>query len=158
VRLEARPPNADGPDAIDLGRLVRTALRLRPDRIVVGEVRGDEVLALVQAMNTGHDGSLSTCHANGPIDALLRLESLVLQAAPGWPLGAVRHHLARSLDVIVHVERTRGTASRRVAAVCEITPASTALSSETPIGLRTLAERTTGGVVEVVGALSRGRR
>jgi len=72
VRLEARPATIDGPPAIDLAQLVRTALRLRPDRIVVGEVRGDEVLALVQAMNTGHDGSISTCHANGPLDALLR--------------------------------------------------------------------------------------
>ena len=74
VRLEARPASIDGPGAIDLAQLVRTALRLRPDRIVVGEVRGDEVLALVQAMNTGHDGSMSTCHANGAFDALLRLE------------------------------------------------------------------------------------
>ena len=105
VRLEARPPTVDGPGAVDLAHLVRTALRLRPDRIVVGEVRGDEVLALVQAMNTGHDGSISTCHANGPTDALLRLESLVLQAAPTWPLAAIRHQLARSIDVIVHVDR-----------------------------------------------------
>ena len=74
VRLEARPASIDGPAPIDLAQLVRTALRLRPDRIVVGEVRGDEVLALVQAMNTGHDGSISTCHANGPLDAVLRLE------------------------------------------------------------------------------------
>lgn len=118
VRLEARPPAVEGPEPVDLARLVRTALRLRPDRLVVGEVRGDEVVALVQALNTGHDGSFSTCHANGPVDALLRLESLVLQAAPSWPLDAVRHQLARSLDVVVHVERV-GT-RRRIATVAEV--------------------------------------
>jgi pilus assembly protein CpaF len=105
VRLEARPPTIDGPAPITVEQLVRTALRLRPDRLVVGEVRGDEVLALVQAMNTGHDGSFSTCHANGAEDALLRLESLVVRAAPRWPLAAVRHTIARSVDVILHVER-----------------------------------------------------
>ena len=105
VRLEARPALADGPPPVELDDLVRAALRLRPDRIVVGEVRGVEVLALVQALNTGHDGSLSTCHANGPVDTLLRLESLVLQAAPAWPLDAIRHQIQRSIDVIVHVAR-----------------------------------------------------
>ena len=106
VRLEARPALADGPPPVELSELVRTALRLRPDRIVVGEVRGDEVLALVQAMNTGHDGSISTCHSNGPLDTLLRLESLVLQAAPSWPLAAIRHHIQRSIDVVIHVAST----------------------------------------------------
>jgi pilus assembly protein CpaF len=134
VRLEARPATIDGPAPIDLAQLVRTALRLRPDRIVVGEVRGDEVLALVQAMNTGHDGSISTCHANGPLDALLRLESLVMQAAPSWPLAAIRHHLARSIDVVVHLDR-RGV-HRRVAAISEVArPGST---DDAP-RLRTLA-------------------
>jgi pilus assembly protein CpaF len=118
VRLEARPPAVEGPEPVDLARLVRTALRLRPDRIVVGEVRGDEVVALVQALNTGHDGSFSTCHANGPVDALLRLESLVVQAAPRWPLEAVRHQIARSLDVVVHVERAGHR--RRIATVAEV--------------------------------------
>jgi pilus assembly protein CpaF len=118
VRLEARPATAEGVTAIDLSDLVRTALRLRPDRIIVGEVRSTECLALVQAMNTGHDGSFSTCHANSPLDALLRLESLVLQAAPQWPLAAVRQQLARSIDVIVHVERTGGR--RRVVSICEV--------------------------------------
>ena len=113
VRLEARPASIDGPPPIDLGALVRTALRLRPDRIVVGEVRGDEVLALVQAMNTGHDGSIATLHANGPLDALFRLESLVLQAAPAWPLAAIRTQLARSIDVVVHVERCRQAGRQR---------------------------------------------
>jgi pilus assembly protein CpaF len=105
VRLEARPASADGPAAITLEHLVRTALRLRPDRLVVGEVRGPEVLALVQALNTGHDGSWSTCHANSALDALHRLETLVVQTAPAWPIGAVRQHLTRSIDIVVHVAR-----------------------------------------------------
>lgn len=120
VRLEARPATAEGVRAVVLSDLVRTALRLRPDRLVVGEVRSDECLALVQAMNTGHDGSFSTCHANSPLDALLRLESLILQASPQWPLDAVRQQLARSIDVIVHVERRHGT--RRITSVCEVSP------------------------------------
>ena len=120
VRLEARPPAPDGPPAIDLNDLVRTALRLRPDRLVVGEIRGPEVLGLVQAMNTGHDGSFSTCHANGPHDALLRLESLVLQAAPTWPLPAIRQQLARSLDVVVHISRSRSDGKRRLVSICEV--------------------------------------
>jgi pilus assembly protein CpaF len=118
VRMEARPESAEGLAAIPLEQLVRTALRLRPDRLVVGEVRGNEVLALTQAMNTGHDGSFSTCHANGPLDALLRLESLVLAAAPQWPLAAVRQQLARSIDVVVHV--TRRGRERRIATIAEV--------------------------------------
>ena len=120
VRLEARPASVEGVAPVSLSDLVRTALRLRPDRMIVGEVRSNECLALVQAMNTGHDGSLSTCHANGPLDALLRLESLVLQAAPQWPLAAVRQQLARSIDIIVHVDRVEGR--RRVSEVCEVVP------------------------------------
>ncbi|WP_051062874.1 CpaF family protein [Ilumatobacter nonamiensis] len=122
VRLEARPATAEGVRPVSLTDLVRTALRLRPDRLVVGEVRSDECLALVQAMNTGHDGSFSTCHANGPLDALLRLESLVLQAAPQWPLSAVRQQLARSIDIVVHVGR-QGR-SRRILEICEVDPPS----------------------------------
>ncbi len=118
VRLEARPATIDGPPAIEVADLVRTALRLRPDRIVVGEVRGHEALALVQAMNTGHDGSISTCHANSPLDALLRLETLVLQASPSWPLHSIRLQLARSIDVVVHIERAG--VLRRISAICEV--------------------------------------
>ena len=120
VRLEARPPSLDGPGAITLDDLVRTALRFRPDRLVVGEIRGTEVLGLVQAMNTGHDGSFSTCHANGALDALLRLESLVLQAAPTWPLVAIRRQLARSIDVVVHITRSRAGGQRRVQSINEV--------------------------------------
>lgn len=119
VRLEARQATADGIGSIGLAELVRTAMRLRPDRLVVGEFRGAEVLAMVDAMNTGHDGSLSTCHANGAVDGLLRVETLVMQAAPSWPLAAIRRQITRSLDVIVHVARDqRGT--RRVAEVAEV--------------------------------------
>jgi pilus assembly protein CpaF len=121
VRLEARPATADGVAEVDLAALVRTALRLRPDRLVVGEFRGAEVLAAVEAMNTGHDGSVSTCHANGTVDALRRIETLVLRAAPSWPLTAIREQVSRSLDVVVHVERGDGGA-RRIAEVAEVVP------------------------------------
>lgn len=105
VRLEARPPGVDGVEPVGLAQLVRTALRLRPDRLVVGEFRGPEVVAVVEALNTGHDGSLSTCHANAAVDGLRRVETLVLQAAPGWPLTAIRRQVSRSLDAVVHVVR-----------------------------------------------------
>ncbi len=135
VRLEARPATIDGPHPITVEQLVRTAMRLRPDRLVVGEVRGDEVLALLQAMNTGHDGSFSTCHANSAEDALLRLESLVIRAAPRWPLGAARHTIARSIDVIVHVER-RGP--RRV--ISEIAEVVVAGDASAPIEVRSILD------------------
>ncbi|MEM8747487.1 MAG: ATPase, T2SS/T4P/T4SS family [Actinomycetota bacterium] len=137
VRLEARPADAEGVPAIDLDRLVRTALRLRPDRLVVGEVRGDEVLALVQAMNTGHDGSFSTCHANGPLDALLRVESLVLQAAPQWPLAAIRRQIVRSIDSVIHVARDATTGRRRISSVHEVA-LDASVDESTPPGLRRL--------------------
>jgi pilus assembly protein CpaF len=156
VRLEARPATVDGPGAVDLAQLVRTALRLRPDRIVVGEVRGDEVLALVQAMNTGHDGSISTCHANGPADALLRLESLVLQAAPSWPLAAIRHQLARSIDVVIHVQRCRD-GSRRVSEIAEIVAPSTPAHGEGAPTTRPLATMDATGELVAVATLGRRR-
>src|SRR5262245_28303155 len=90
VRLEARPPSADGTGEVTIRDLVRAALRMRPDRIVVGEVRGPEAFDMLTAMNTGHDGSLSTCHANGPLDALRRVETMVLSGAVALPLLAVR--------------------------------------------------------------------
>jgi pilus assembly protein CpaF len=119
VRLEARRATADGIRAIDADELVRTALRLRPDRLVVGEFRGVEALAAVQALNTGHDGSLATCHANSALDGLRRLEGLVLQAAPAWPIAAIRRQVSRSVDAIVHVDRTHGR--RRIAEIVEPT-------------------------------------
>lgn len=118
VRLEARPAAADGPPPVTLTQLLRAALRLRPDRLVVGEVRGDEALDLLQALHTGHDGSMATVHANGPRDALRRLVAMVLQGhtIPADTLG----HLVRSaVDVIVHVERG-ADGSRRIAEVAEL--------------------------------------
>jgi len=118
VRLECRP-EADGRHRVDLRQLVRNALRMRPDRLVVGEVRGPEALDLLQAMNTGHEGALSTCHANGTLDALARLETMVLLAGSGLPLAAVRDQLTASLDLLVHVIR-RSDGSRRVVEVAEV--------------------------------------
>lgn len=119
VRLEARAATADGVSAIGLDALVRTALRLRPDRLVVGEVRGREALDMVQALSTGHDGSWATVHANGPSDALRRIESMMWQAAPGWPADAVRSHVRHAIDVVVHVARQRD-GRRRVTDVVEV--------------------------------------
>jgi pilus assembly protein CpaF len=118
VRLEARPANAEGVGEVSVRDLVRNALRMRPDRIVVGEVRGPEAFDMVQAMNTGHDGSLSTCHANGPVDALRRLESLALMAGLGLPAAAVREQLLAAVDLVVHVARGSG-GQRHVAEVAE---------------------------------------
>lgn len=151
VRLEARPATNDGVAAITLERLLHTALRLRPDRLVVGEVRGPEILGLVQALNTGHDGSLSTCHANSALDAVHRLETLVVQAAPTWPMAAVRSHLLRCVDVIVHVERSTG-GGRRVAEVAELGAAADVATSATAPLTRPVVRGE-----EVVGALSRSR-
>jgi pilus assembly protein CpaF len=119
VRLETRPATADGLGAISTRELLRAALRMRPDRIVVGEVRGAEALDMVQALNTGHDGSLSTCHANSPLDALRRVESMVLEGGPGLPLDAVREQVHSSIDLVVHTGR-RSDGSRRVVAVAEV--------------------------------------
>lgn len=120
VRLESRPASVEGTGAVTIRDLVRAALRMRPDRIVVGEVRGAEALDMLQAMNTGHDGSLSTCHANGPDDALRRLETMVLMGAD-LPLVAVREQIASAVDLVVHVAR-QGSGARRVVAVAEVAP------------------------------------
>ncbi len=120
VRLEARPANAEGAGEIRVRDLVRNALRMRPDRILVGEVRGPEALDMLQAMNTGHEGSLSTCHANGPADALRRVETMVLMGEVDLPLSAVRSQVESALDLVVQVARRPG-GSRRVVAVAEVT-------------------------------------
>jgi pilus assembly protein CpaF len=119
VRLEARPANAEGAGEVRIRELVRNALRMRPDRIVVGEVRGPEALDMLQAMNSGHEGSLSTCHANSPDDALRRLETMVLMGDVDLPLAAVRAQLDAALDLVVQVAR-RPDGSRRVVAVAEV--------------------------------------
>jgi pilus assembly protein CpaF len=119
VALESRPPNLEGKGEITIRHLVRNALRMRPDRIVIGEVRGSETLDLLQAMNTGHDGSLSTVHANSPRDALSRLETLSLMAGTELPLRAVREQIAASVQLIVHQARGRD-GTRRITHVTEL--------------------------------------
>lgn len=119
VALETRPTNVEGRGQVGVRELVRNALRMRPDRIVVGEVRGAEVLDMLQAMNTGHGGSMSTAHANSPHDLLARLEAMALMGEGGMPAEAVRRQIASALDVIVHVERM-GDGSRRVTEVSEL--------------------------------------
>ena len=105
VRLEARPPSVEGRGAVDLRALIRNALRMRPDRIVVGEVRGGEALDLLLAMNTGHDGSMATVHANGPADAVRRIETMALMGGLDIPHRAVRESIAGAIHVVVHQER-----------------------------------------------------
>src|SRR5205807_7659006 len=130
VRLEARPANAEGTGEVRVRDLVRNALRMRPDRILVGEVRGPEALDMLQAMNTGHEGSLSTCHANGPADALRRVETMVMMGEVNLPLAAVRSQLQSALDLVVQVAR-QPDGSRRVVAVAEVTDvAATAAGDE----------------------------
>ena len=119
VSLETRGPSPEGTGAIDVRTLLRAALRMRPDRIVIGEVRGGEALDMLQAMNTGHRGSLTTVHANGPYEALLRLETMTLMAGIDLPLGAVRDQISRAIDLIVHQERTP-EGSRRITSVVEV--------------------------------------
>jgi pilus assembly protein CpaF len=119
VRLEARPANLEGRGEVTIRQLVRNALRMRPDRIVVGEVRGAEALDMLQALNTGHDGSLTTVHANSPEDALRRVETLALMAGVGLPHGAIREQAASALDLIVHQARL-SDGSRAVESVTEV--------------------------------------
>ncbi|MCP4222551.1 MAG: CpaF family protein, partial [Actinomycetia bacterium] len=120
VRLEARPANSEGRGEITIRDLVRNALRMRPDRIIVGEVRGGEALDMLQAMNTGHEGSLSTLHANSPRDALSRLETMVLMAGLDLPVRAIREQVASASDLVVHLGRLRD-GSRQIVDITEIT-------------------------------------
>lgn len=120
IRLESRPANIEGKGLITIRDLVRNALRMRPDRIVIGEVRGAEALDMLQAMNTGHEGSLTTLHANSPRDALARIETMVLMAGLDLPVQAVREQVASGIDLIVQIERMID-GSRRVVAVSDVT-------------------------------------
>jgi pilus assembly protein CpaF len=120
VSLEARPPNIEGKGEIAIRDLVRNSLRMRPDRIVVGECRGGEALDMLQAMNTGHDGSLTTIHANSPRDALARLETLVMMAGFDLPLRAIREQIASAITIIVQVDRSKD-GSRKVTNISEVT-------------------------------------
>jgi pilus assembly protein CpaF len=119
LRLESRPKNIEGEGEISIRDLVRNSLRMRPDRIVVGEVRGAEALDMLQAMNTGHDGSLSTLHANSPRDALSRLETMVLMTGYDLPLRAIREQIVGAIDVLIHIERMHD-GTRRVVAITEV--------------------------------------
>jgi pilus assembly protein CpaF len=148
VRLEARPANAEGAGAVAVRDLVRAALRLRPDRLVVGEVRGGEAFDLLQALNTGHDGSLCTLHANGPVEALARLETLVMLAGTGLPLEAARAQINLSVDGVVHLARRRD-GSRQVEAIAEVARRESHADADLPVrplfdgggGLGVLPER-----------------
>jgi pilus assembly protein CpaF len=120
VRLETRPPNIEGQGAIVQRDLVRNSLRMRPDRIIVGEVRGAEALDMLQAMNTGHDGSLTTLHANTPRDALRRLETMILMAGTNLPDKAMREQISSAINVLIHIARL-SDGSRKVVKVAEVT-------------------------------------
>src|SRR5437868_1190493 len=119
VTLESRPPNIEGSGEVKIRELVRNALRMRPDRIIVGEVRGAETLDMLQAMNTGHEGSLTTIHANSPRDALARLETLVLTAGVELPHRAIREQIASAFDVLVQIQRLVD-GSRRISHIAEV--------------------------------------
>jgi pilus assembly protein CpaF len=120
VRLETRPPNIEGKGAIQQRQLVINSLRMRPDRIVVGEVRGEEALDMLQAMNTGHDGSLTTIHANSPRDALSRLETMVAMASLNIPDTAIRRQISSAIDVVIQISRL-SDGTRKIVSVAEIT-------------------------------------
>jgi len=121
VRLEARPANAEGVGRVSVRDLLRNALRMRPDRLIIGEVRGAEALDMIQAMNTGHDGSMSTCHANSPLDALRRIEAMALMGDVQLPVEVLREHLRSALGLVVHVARD-AQGGRRVQSVYRCSP------------------------------------
>ena len=120
VRLETRPPNIEGQGEIVQRDLLRNALRMRPDRIIIGEVRGAEALDMLQAMNTGHEGSMSTVHANNTRDALGRIENMVAMAGLNYPIGAIRQQITSALDVLIHLNRVTG-GRRKLIMISEIT-------------------------------------
>ncbi|MDA3000030.1 MAG: CpaF/VirB11 family protein, partial [Actinomycetota bacterium] len=119
VQLETRPSSAEGVAEISMTDLVRTALRLRPDRLVVGEIRGAEVIDMLAALNTGHSGSMSTCHAHSASQALGRIESLMLQHCPQWTREIIRDHIGSAIDLVVHVTRN-ATGQRRISEIVEV--------------------------------------
>ncbi len=120
ARLETRPPNLEGEGAIRQRQLLINSLRMRPDRIIIGECRGEEALDMLQAMNTGHDGSMTTIHANTPRDVISRLEVMVTQGGGNMPLNAIRQQIAAAVDLIVQVARM-SDGSRRVTSITEVT-------------------------------------
>ncbi len=159
IQLEARPANIEGSGAVTIRDLVRNSLRMRPDRIVVGECRGGEALDMLQAMNTGHDGSITTGHANTPRDMLRRLETMVLLSGVEIPIGAIREQIASAIDVIVHTARVAG-GKRAVTSITEI-----AGMNESRILIQELfrwskgsAEKGSAGLLVPTGVPSRFRR
>jgi pilus assembly protein CpaF len=135
LRLESRPPNLEGHGEVTIRALVRNALRMRPDRIIVGEVRGPEALDMLQALNTGHDGSMTTVHANSAPDALRRIETLALMADVALPHAAVREHVATAVDLVIQLERARD-GRRRVVAVAEVVRVATEVGARELYSLR----------------------
>lgn len=119
IRMEARNANTSGNGEITIRELIRTSLRMRPDRIIVGEVRGAEALDMLNAMNTGHDGSLSTGHANSSFDMLYRLETMILESGASFPIVAIRQHIVSSIDILVHLSKD-GAGNRRVVEISEL--------------------------------------
>ena len=120
MTLESRPPNIEGKGEVTIRDLVRNALRMRPDRIIVGEVRGGESFDMLQAMNTGHEGSLTTLHANTPRDALARLETMILMAGMDLPHRAIREQIVSAVDMIVQISRL-SDGTRRITKISEVT-------------------------------------
>ena len=120
VRLETRPPNLEGKGEVTQRDLLRNSLRMRPDRIIIGELRGGEALDMLQAMNTGHEGSMTTVHANSTRDALRRIENMVSMAGLNFPVHAIRDHISSALNVLIHLSRLSG-GSRKIVQICEIT-------------------------------------
>jgi len=145
VRLESRPPSLEGRGAVPIRALVRNALRMRPDRIIVGEVRGGEALDMLQALTTGHEGSLSTLHASSPADAVRRLQTMALMGDLDLPFRAVSEQVASALDLIVHQARL-ADGRRRVVEIAAVTPGPEGAQLETLVRWRPLARR--GGLVE----------
>jgi pilus assembly protein CpaF len=119
VRMETKPPDTEGRNAVTIRELVRNSLRMRPDRIVVGEVRGGEALDMLQAMNTGHDGSLTTLHANSPRDAISRIETMCMMSGMDLPVRVIREQIASAIDLIVQQSRMRD-GTRKVTSICEV--------------------------------------
>ena len=141
IRLETRPANAEGVGEVTIRDLVRNALRMRPDRIVVGEVRGGETIDMMQAMNTGHEGSLSTVHANSPRDALRRLETMVLLGGVELPLNAIREQIGSSIDLVVHL--SRDTFGRRyIATISEVVGMESEVISMADLFVRDVSQAT----------------
>jgi len=147
VRLEARPPNIEGKGSVTIRDLVRNSLRMRPDRIIVGECRGGEALDMLQAMNTGHDGSITTGHANSPRDMLRRLETMVLLSGVEIPVKAIREQVASAIDLIVHVSRM-SNGMRVISSITEVTGA-----GEQQILLQEIFRRSASRTEQIEGSL-----